>query len=235
MVSPAAPAPHRGVRSFVVRAGRVTPGQRRALEHLGDAYLLDPSTPLDPEAVFGRGAPLYLEVGFGNGEALLTLARAHPERDFIGVEVYPAGIGRLLNALEAEGLANVRAYRADAAQVLETCIAPGQLAGVYIWFPDPWPKKRHHKRRLVQPAFLERVTAALAPGGLLHLATDWQDYAEHMLRVANAETGLASEDPGGGYAHGPGERPVTRFQRRGEGLGHGVWDLRYRRRGGDGA
>jgi tRNA (guanine-N7-)-methyltransferase len=231
----AEPGQRAAVRSFVVRAGRVTPSQRRAIEGCGPRFLLDPARPLEPASVFGREAPLGMEIGFGNGEALLELARRHPERDYLGVEVYPSGIGRLLARLDAEGLANVRVYRADTVEVLHGAIRPGQLAAVYLWFPDPWPKKRHHKRRLVQPGFLERLAECLAPAGLLHMATDWEDYARHMREVADAEPRLRNLHPQTGFAPDPGERPATRLQRRGDSLGHGVWDLCYRRvRGGRG-
>lgn len=222
------------IRSFVVRNGRVTPAQRRALERLGPDYLLDPERPFVPGQAFGRAAPVCLEIGFGNGEALLDLAQHHPDRDYLGVEVYLSGIGRLLAGLERAGLTNVRVYHGDAMDVLEHCIGPGQLAAVHVWFPDPWPKKRHHKRRLVQADFLARVCARLAPGGLLHMATDWEAYAEHMRTLANGAPELINQDPQGGFAPGPGGRPVTRFQRRGQALGHRVWDLCYRRATGAG-
>jgi tRNA (guanine-N7-)-methyltransferase len=184
----------------------------------------------DLDRLFPRQAPRYVEVGFGDGEALLALAQAHPERDYLGIEVYPPGIGRLLAGLQRQGLDNVRVLRADAAEVFAATLPEGSLAGVYVWFPDPWPKRRHHKRRLIQPAFAAHVTRRLRPGGIWHLATDWQEYAEQMLSVLAAEPGLVNLDPGGRWFTGPTERPITKFQRRGERLGQGTWDLLFRRR-----
>lgn len=220
------PPPHlRGVRSYVVRGGRTTSAQRRAIEDLWPRYGTEGTGRLDAPALFGRDLPLAVEIGFGNGEALLELAAAHPERGFLGVEVYPPGVGRLLQALAERGIDNVRVVRDDAVRLFEERIAEGSLAAVYVWFPDPWPKKRHHKRRLVQPAFVARLARALAPGGRLHLATDWEDYAYQMLAVTGAEPLLVNPAGRGGFADGPGERPATRFERRGRGLGHPVWDL----------
>ncbi|MDZ7751290.1 MAG: tRNA (guanosine(46)-N7)-methyltransferase TrmB [Gammaproteobacteria bacterium] len=220
----------RSVRSFVVRGGRTTRAQRRAIDVLWARFGLEPDEVIDPHRHFGRPGPLYLEIGFGNGEALLELAAAHPSRNYVGVEVHPPGIGRLLAGVAAAGIDNIRVIRGDALEVLEQAVADGSLAGINVWFPDPWPKKRHHKRRLVQPATMALMARRLAPGGILHLATDWQEYAEHMLRVVSAVPGLANLDEKGAFYHRPTERPVTRFQRRGEALGHGVWDLLLERR-----
>lgn len=222
--------PERQVRSFVRRQGRVTRGQQRALEHLLPRYGLDLATgPWDLDAVFGRTAPRALEIGFGMGEALVEMAAARPERDFIGVEVYPPGVGRLLQSIEERGLTNVRVCPEDAVEVIGRALPAGAMDAVYIFFPDPWHKKRHHKRRLVQPGFVEAVRGALAPDGILHLATDWEPYAEWMREVMEAAPGYVNTVAPGAFAPRPGDRPLTKFEQRGERLGHGVFDLVYRR------
>ncbi len=217
----------RPLRSFVLREGRLTDAQRRALTALWPLYGVEPAGTLDFSALFGRRAPVWLEIGFGNGEALHHMARLSPEIDFVGIEVHRPGVGRLLNALAAEGLTNVRVICADAAEVIRAHIAAGSLARVLVFFPDPWPKKRHHKRRLIQPAFTAELARVLAPGGMLHLATDWADYTEHMQAV------LAQQPEFGHTAAGaprPEYRPQTRFEARGMNKGHAVVDLLYRRR-----
>ena len=186
-----------------------------------------PISPLDPLAVFGRHAPWVLEIGFGMGDATAQVAAAAPERDFIGVEVHEAGVGALLKRIGEMELRNLRIVRHDAVEVLRQMIAPASLAGVHLWFPDPWHKKRHHKRRLVQPPFVELVASRLAPGGYLHCATDWQPYAEQMLEVLSAAPGLVNT--AAGYAPQPPWRPGTKFEARGLRLGHGVWDLVFSR------
>ncbi|MBK1614019.1 tRNA (guanosine(46)-N7)-methyltransferase TrmB [Rubrivivax gelatinosus] len=217
----------RRIRSYVLRGGRMGTGQQRALAELGPRYVL-PFTPQPPDwsAVFGRSAPLLLEVGFGMGDATAQVAAAAPERDLIGVEVHEAGIGALLRHIGEKQLGNVRILRHDAVEVLREMVAPGTLAGVHVWFPDPWHKKRHHKRRLIQPDFVELVASRLAPGGYLHCATDWQPYAEQMLEVlaASSLTNTAAA-----YAERPAWRPLTKFEARGLRLGHGVWDLLFTR------
>ena len=170
-----------------------------------------------------------MEIGFGNGEALASLAGAHPERDYLGVDVFDPGIGRLLAAVAEQGLTNVRLLRGDAVDILGDNVPPGSLQAVLLWFPDPWPKKRHHKRRLVQPGFAGLVASRLEPGGLFHLATDWENYAEHMLAVLEAEEGLENLAGPGNFCGTRTERPVTKFERRGLRLGHGVWDLQFAR------
>jgi tRNA (guanine-N7-)-methyltransferase len=223
------PPPQRPIRSYVLRAGRTTAGQSRALETLGPRYLLPyRAEPLDTAAVFGRAVPVVLEIGFGMGDATAAIAAALPERDFIACEVHPPGVGALLMRIEALGLTNLRLLQHDGVEVLRHMIAPGSLAGVHVYFPDPWHKKRHHKRRLVQPGFARLVAERLAPGGYLHCATDWQPYAEHMLAVLAAEPLLANSAEG--YAPRPDWRPQTKFERRGIALGHGVWDLLFVRR-----
>ena len=230
----AAPDYMRRIRSFVLREGRITPAQQRAFDTLWSRFGIDfgadpDGTPHDFSASFGRHAPLVLEIGFGNGEALAWASEHDLARDFIGVEVHGPGVGRLMNALAARDAANVRLYKHDAVEVLEHDIAPGALAEVRIWFPDPWHKKRHNKRRLIQPAFAALLASRMAPNGLLHLATDWQAYAEHMLEVMEAAPGWRNPLGPGEYAEKPAWRIETHFERRGLKLGHGVWDLLYRR------
>ncbi|MBX3636139.1 MAG: tRNA (guanosine(46)-N7)-methyltransferase TrmB [Rubrivivax sp.] len=217
------------IRSFVVRAGRMGPGQQRALAELGPRFVLPFSAePPDWDAVFGRAAPRVLEIGFGMGDATAQVAAAMPDTDFIGVEVHPPGVGSLLKQIGERGLANLRIVQHDAVEVLQRMIAPGSLAGVHVWFPDPWHKKRHHKRRLIQPALVALLASRLAPGSRLHCATDWQPYAEQMLAVLSAEPLLANT--AAGYAPRPAARPLTKFEARGQRLGHGVWDLVFVRR-----
>ena len=221
--------PHRPMRSFVLRAGRLGSGQQRALQELGPRFVL-PYQPqqADWPAVFGRDAPRVLEIGFGMGQATAQIAAARPDLDFIGVEVHQPGVGALLREIGERGLGNLRIVQHDAVEVLREMIAPASLAGAHIFFPDPWHKKRHHKRRLIQPAFVELLVSRLAPGGWLHCATDWQDYAEQMLQVLGDSPALANTAPG--YAPKPELRPLTKFEARGLKLGHGVWDLLFTRR-----
>ena len=220
----------RGIRSFVVRAGRMTAAQERAWTELWPRYGVETGDGLlDLPALFGREAPRTLEIGFGNGESLVTLAAAHPERDFLGIEVHRPGVGHLMLRAEELGLANLRVICRDAVEVLGQCLAPGSLDEVLLYFPDPWPKKRHHKRRIVQPPFVGLVASRLRPGGVLRMATDWQPYAEHMLEVVSGCVALHNESADGTYVARPESRPVTRFERRGHRLGHGVWDLAFSR------
>jgi tRNA (guanine-N7-)-methyltransferase len=220
----------RPIRSFVTRAGRITPAQQRALATLWPKYGLDTlEDRLDLERVFARAAPRTLEIGFGNGENLLALAAAHPDRDYLGIEVHRPGVGRLLLALEERHLGNVRLICRDAVEVLERHIAPSSLEEILILFPDPWPKKRHHKRRLIQPAFVALLAGVLAPGGVLRCATDWQPYALEMLEIIGAAAGFTNLAADAGFVPRPAERPPTRFERRGARLGHEVWDLAFRR------
>jgi tRNA (guanine-N7-)-methyltransferase len=223
----------RGIRSFVIRAGRVTDAQRRALDELWPAYGVDfdAARCLDLDALFGRRAPRTLEIGFGNGDNLAALAAARPAEDFLGVEVHRPGVGRLLlHAREAQ-LTNLRVIAHDAVEVLRWMIAPGALDTALILFPDPWHKKRHHKRRLVQPPFVELLASRLRAGGTLALATDWTPYAEWMLEALAAVPQLENLAPDGRFVARPGWRIQTRFERRGERLGHDVHDLAFRRRG----
>ncbi|MBN8760329.1 MAG: tRNA (guanosine(46)-N7)-methyltransferase TrmB [Thiobacillus sp. 65-69] len=219
---------HPRIRSYVLRAGRVGSGQARALAEVGPRCLLSyQPARCDLDAAFGRAAPKVLEIGFGMGEGLAETAAAHPESDYLGVEVHTPGVGALLKQIGERGLANVRVIQHDAVEVLENMIAPASLAGVRIFFPDPWHKKRHHKRRLIQPPLVALLASRLASGGYLHLATDWQDYAEQMLAVLSAEPLL--QNTVADYAPRPDTRPLTKFEQRGLRLGHGVWDLLFRR------
>jgi tRNA (guanine-N7-)-methyltransferase len=222
--------PRRSIRSFVVRAGRMTVAQERAWTELWPRFGLESADEsLDLTTVFGREAPRTLEIGFGNGESLVSLAAEHPERDFLGIEVHRPGVGHLLLRIEELGLPNLRVICRDAVEVLERCIAEASLDEVLLYFPDPWPKKRHHKRRIVQPGFVALVASRLRPGGVFRMATDWQPYAEHMLAIAGACATLRNDSAEGDYVPRPASRPVTRFERRGQRLGHGVWDLAFRR------
>jgi tRNA (guanine-N7-)-methyltransferase len=222
------PPPLRPIRSYVLRAGRMGSGQQRALAELAPRFVLPfAAAPLDAAAVFGRHAPLVLEVGFGMGAATAQIAAADPGTDFIGIEVHEAGVGALLRRIDDTGLTNLRIVRHDAVEVLTSMVAPGSLRGVHVFFPDPWPKKRHHKRRLIQPAFVSLVASRLEPGGMVHCATDWQPYAEQMLAVLSAEPLLANTAHN--FAPRPAARPLTKFEQRGLALGHGVWDLLFRR------
>ncbi|MFM0316082.1 tRNA (guanosine(46)-N7)-methyltransferase TrmB [Paraburkholderia nemoris] len=219
----------RRIRSFVTRAGRVSTGQRRAMDELGPRFVV-PFTPQQPDwnSVFGRTAPRVLEIGFGMGATTAEIASHRPDDDFLGVEVHEPGVGALLKLMGEQTLSNIRIIQHDAVEVLEQMIAPDSLDGVHIFFPDPWHKARHHKRRLIQPKFVALLVSRLKPGAYLHCATDWQNYAEQMLEVLGADPAL--ENTADGYAPRPEYRPVTKFERRGLRLGHGVWDLVFRKR-----
>ena len=222
------PTEHR-IRSFVTRAGRLSTAQARALEELGPKYLIEyAKAPLDVEAAFGRKAPVILEIGFGMGNTTVHIAKHMPEKDFIGVEVHTPGVGSLLKQIGEEGITNLRAIQHDAVEVLDHMIADGSLAGVHVFFPDPWHKARHNKRRLIQGPFVKKLCDKLAPGGYIHLATDWEDYAVQMLEVLSAEPAL--QNTAEGYAPQPAYRPLTKFENRGLKLGHGVWDLVFTKR-----
>ena len=218
----------RPVRSYVMRGGRLGPGQERALATLGPRFVLPFQTqPLDLPATFGRVAPTVLEIGFGMGDATAQIAAARPDTDFIGVEVHEAGVGALLKRIGELGLTNLRILRHDAVEVAQEMIAPASLAAVHVFFPDPWHKKRHHKRRLIQPPLVALLASRLAPGGVLHCATDWEPYAEQMLEVLGHEPALVNT--AAGFAPRPDYRPLTKFEARGLRLGHGVRDLVFRR------
>jgi len=223
-------APHRAIRSFVIRAGRMTAAQARALATLWPRYGIDyAERPLDLRAVFGRAAPVTVEIGFGNGAHLAARAQAEPERDFLGIEVYPPGVGALLVAAGAHAPGNLRIIRHDAVDVFRTMLPPASIDEIQVLFPDPWHKKRHHKRRLIQPEFVDLLATRLVPGGRLHLATDWEPYAEHMLAVLAGCRLLENTVTTGSYAGNPRLRDSTRFERRGARLGHVTRELVWRR------
>jgi tRNA (guanine-N7-)-methyltransferase len=220
---------HRPIRSYVLRQGRFSPAQQRAhadlMPRLGVAFT---PQPLDFEALFGRRAPVVVEVGSGMGETTVRIAAANPDRDYLAIEVHAPGVGSLLRQVSEQGLTNVRVVQHDAVEVLREMVHEGSLAAIHVFFPDPWPKKRHHKRRLIQPAFAQLAASRLAPGGILHVATDWEDYAHHVLAVLDATASL--RNTAAGFAARPAARPETKFERRGLGLGHGVWDIVFERR-----
>lgn len=222
--------PHpRGIRSYVRRAGRTTVGQAKALETLGPAFLLPyQASPVDLALAFGRVAPAILEIGFGMGEATAHIAGLMPEKNFLCCEVHPPGVGALLKRIGEQGLSNIRIVEHDAVEVLDHMLAPGSLAGVHIFFPDPWHKARHNKRRLVQPHFVAKLLPRLQPGGYIHCATDWEPYAQQMLEVLSAEPALRNTAEG--FAPRPEYRPLTKFENRGIRLGHGVWDVMFRKK-----
>ena len=228
--------PHpRVVRTFVRRTGRVTTGQAKAYAQWGGQFLLPfASQPLDAEQAFARKAPLVLEIGFGMGEATAHIAAQMPQINFLCCEVHEPGVGALLKRIGEQGLGNIRICAHDAVEVLDHMLLPGSLHGVHIFFPDPWHKKRHHKRRLIQPPLVRKLAERLAPGGYLHCATDWQPYAEQILQVLLAEPLLHNTSPHDhGYADKPHYRPLTKFENRGLRLGHGVWDLVFTRNAAD--
>lgn len=220
---------HREIRSFVVRGGRLTPSQQKAMDELWPRYgLRMEDGPLNQQAVFGREAPLVLEIGFGMGDSLVEMAAAHPERDYIGVDVHPPGIGTMLKLIDERGLTNLRVYEVDGMEVLRQCIADAAIRQFQIYFPDPWHKKRHHKRRLIQPASVQLLHEKLAPEGILHIATDWENYAEHIMEVMAEAEGFENCCGAGAFAT-KHERVETKFERRGRRLGHGVWDMLFRK------
>ena len=219
--------PHRPIRSYVLRQGRVSNAQRRACESLlptfGIAYS---GAPLDLGRVFAREAPRILEIGFGMGETTAEIAAAHPENDYLALEVHTPGVGSLLKRINDLALTNIRIIRHDAVDVLQHMVAPETFDAAHIFFPDPWPKKRHHKRRLIQPAFVSLLASRLKRGAYLHVATDWEEYAQQILQVLSAEPALQNTAPG--FAPRPEYRPLTKFEQRGLKLGHGVWDIVFR-------
>lgn len=220
---------HRPIRSFVLRISRTSNAQRRAVDELLPRFGIDfAPAPIDLDEAFGRRAPRILEIGFGMGEVTAALAQSFPERDYLGIEVHTPGVGNLLKLLVEHGLANVRVIQHDAVEVLQQMIPPDTFDGAHVFFPDPWPKKRHHKRRLIQPPFVHLLASRIKPGGYLHLATDWEDYATQMLQVLGAEPLLANTTDA--FAPRPASRPLTKFEARGLNLGHEVRDLLFQRR-----
>ena len=220
----------RRIRSFVKREGRLTKGQAGAIERNWDSMgLVHQTAPYDFDQIFGREAETVLEIGFGMGHSLVTMAKAAPEKNFIGVEVHRPGVGACLLEAEQQSVSNLRVIEHDAVEILTDSIAPASLSCVQIFFPDPWHKKRHHKRRLIQPEFIQLLREKLKVGGVIHLATDWENYAEHMLEVMQAAEGFENCAADNGYIPRPDHRPLTKFEQRGERLGHGVWDLQFKR------
>lgn len=220
----------KAIRSYVIRGGRITVGQKNAFETYWQDYglsLFDGS--LDLAKTFPQAGPLVLEIGFGMGDSLLEMARTEADKNFVGIEVHPPGVGCLINNAGKEGLTNLKVYMADALDVLDDCIADASLDRFQLYFPDPWHKKKHNKRRIVQPEFVAKVQAKVKVGGLIHMATDWEPYAEHMMEVLSLAEGLQNQAGDYQFAPRPAYRPVTKFEKRGERLGHGVWDLMFER------
>jgi tRNA (guanine-N7-)-methyltransferase len=220
----------RHIRSFVLRQGRVSNAQRRAVDSLLPLFGISYTpTPMDFDSIFTRSAPKFLEIGFGMGETTAQIAAEHPQNDYIGIEVHTPGVGALLRLIEAQQLTNIRIIQRDAVEVVTHMIPAASLSGVHVFFPDPWPKKRHHKRRLLQPEFVHLLASRLQPGGYLHVATDWEEYAIQILQVLSDEALLVNSTVG--FAPRPDYRPLTKFESRGLKLGHGVWDIVFRARG----
>lgn len=220
----------RKIRSFVRREGRLTRRQEHALEALWPQYGISDGELLgDLPKLFGRDAPKVLEIGFGMGASLVAMAQAEPDKDFIGIEVHRPGVGACIADAHDAELTNLKVMEFDAVEVLENWLQPACLDRLQLYFPDPWHKKRHHKRRIVQPAFVEKVAAVLKPGGVFHMATDWENYAEHMLMVMQQAEGWQNLSPQGDFCERPAYRPLTKFENRGQRLGHGVWDLLFQR------
>jgi tRNA (guanine-N7-)-methyltransferase len=222
---------HRPIRSYVLREGRLTPGQERAFRELWPAWGVDfeAHRTLDPGALFGNDNPVWVEIGFGNGESLAAYAQANPHINYLGIEVHGPGVGHLLLRIEELGLKNLRVMKHDAVEVLKS-LPDASLEGIMLFFPDPWHKKKHHKRRILQPAFVEELARLIRPGGLFHAATDWQEYAEQMMQVLSDSEAFENTAGDGHYSPRPESRPLTKFEQRGQRLGHGVWDLLFRRR-----
>ncbi|MFW2440660.1 MAG: tRNA (guanosine(46)-N7)-methyltransferase TrmB [Arenicellales bacterium] len=221
----------RKIRSYVRREGRFTPSQRLAFESLWPVYGIDNTTEQwNFEKLFGRQSDVFLELGFGDGRVLKTLSARHPENDYLGIEVHRPGVGRIMRELNEEGLMNVKLAAEDGMEILQQNIAAKSLAGLLIFFPDPWHKKKHHKRRMIQQDFVQIATTRIKPGGILHLATDWEDYATQMMEVLSAEPLLENIQLENTFVERPESRPLTKYEQRGLRLGHGVWDLLFRRR-----
>jgi len=221
--------PHRPIRSFVKREGRMTRSQQQALDELWPIYgIADIHTTLDLDLLFPRQAPRFVEIGFGMGTSLLQMAKNYPDRDFIGIEVHRPGVGSTLTRLHDEQLSNLKIINHDAVEILKQCIAENSLDGVYLFFPDPWHKKKHHKRRIVQPSFVQMVHHCLKPGGIFHIATDWENYAAHIMNVMSSSPGFINDTGDGRFSLRQG-RPETKYEHRGQRLGHDVWDIVFRK------
>jgi tRNA (guanine-N7-)-methyltransferase len=220
----------RKIRSFIRRQGRITAAQQQALELYSGKFCLEPTRAYDFKQVFGRNAPLCVEIGFGNGNSLAQVAAANPDKDYIGIEVHRPGVGHLIMLLEQQGINNVRIYYHDAMEIMEQCIADNSLDAVHLFFPDPWPKQKHHKRRIVRPDFIELLSRKLKPGGYFHAATDWKNYAEAMLALLSVSNAFINTSATNDFCQRPDYRPLTKFEQRGIKLGHGVWDLIFRKK-----
>ncbi|MGH1487201.1 MAG: tRNA (guanosine(46)-N7)-methyltransferase TrmB [Cellvibrionaceae bacterium] len=218
------------IRSYVIRGGRITEGQKKAFDNAWPTYGLSLFDGLlEPKSLFDRDASLVLEVGFGMGDSLFSMAQTAPDCDFIGIEVHPPGVGRLINNASKEGLKNLRVYMADAIDVFEDCIPDHSVDRFQLYFPDPWHKKKHNKRRIVQPEFIQLVRSKLKIGGICHLATDWEPYADYMMEVMSLSEGFSNQADEYCFSPRPDYRPLTKFENRGQRLGHGVWDLLFQR------
>jgi len=230
-VMPDANPPHRTIRSFVLREGRLTPGQQRAFEQIWPIFGIPfDNAPLDLPLLFGNDAPVYMEIGFGDGESLAQMAARNPDINYLGVEMHRPGIGHLLLQIEQQALTNLRLIRHDAVEVMHRGLANASLTGLYLFFPDPWHKRRHNKRRILQPAMVNQIARVLRSGGVFHAATDWEEYARHMMRVMTTSGDFENCAGVNQYAPRPGYRPLTKFEQRGQRLGHNVRDLIFLRR-----
>ena len=216
---------HPKIRSFILRQGRSTAGQKLAMENHWDEFCLDPAKSYDYSRIFGREAPLFLEIGFGNGSSLVEMAYANPDLNYLGIEVHRPGVGHLMYLLKRNSIKNVRIYHHDAIEVLEQKIPDNSLSAVHLFFPDPWQKRRHHKRRIVRPDFVDLLNKKLKQGGYFHAATDWEHYAKEMLATLSSSDGLINSSVDDRFSQRPEHRPVTKFENKGLRLGHGVWDL----------
>ena len=221
--------PRPRIRSFALRQGRATAGQQKAIDNVWDVYCLDFNKTYDYAQVFNRQAPLIVEIGFGNGSSLAAMAEANPDLNYLGIEVHRPGIGHLMMLLEEKGIKNVRIYHHDAIEILEQKVPDNSIAGVHLFFPDPWHKRRHHKRRIVRPSFIDLLNKKLKPHGYFHAATDWENYASEMLKTLNASGNLINTSADNKYCERPEYRPLTKFETRGIRLGHGVWDLIFKK------
>jgi len=220
---------HPRIRSFSLRQGRATVGQQKAIDKVWDTYCLNPEQTYDYTQVFEREAPLIVEIGFGNGSSLAEMAQANPDLNYIGIEVHRPGVGSLMMILEQKGLKNVKIYHHDAIEILEDKIPDHTITGVHLFFPDPWQKRRHHKRRIVRPSFIDLLNKKLVPGGYFHAATDWEHYAKDMLKILSSTNRLINTSKDADYSQRPKYRPLTKFESRGISLGHGVWDLIFKK------
>ena len=221
----------RTIRSFVRREGRMTSSQKQALENLWPSFGIEPENGvIDFEILFGRNAPVVFEIGFGMGDSLANMALLYPEKNYLGIDVHRPGVGNLLKKIEENNITNIRIMCSDAVEVLKNNIAAESLDAVYLFFPDPWPKKKHHKRRIVQPAFVQLIRSKLKNGGVFHLATDWENYAEHMVEVMQSAEGFENKGNESGFIERPDYRPLTKFENRGIKLGHGVWDILFEKK-----